>query len=96
MPVGKYIYVYITTKTVLFSEQAFENAITVVYALGGSTNAVLHLLALAREADVPLVIEDFNRYVFYVSMHGWMSMYELCVYASMGVYVRYVGSHLGM
>lgn len=41
--------------------QAFENAITVVYALGGSTNAVLHLLALAHEACVPLNIQDFNR-----------------------------------
>jgi dihydroxy-acid dehydratase len=41
--------------------KAFENALTVLYALGGSTNAVLHLLALAHEADVPLVIDDFNR-----------------------------------
>src|SRR5207342_1899802 len=41
--------------------EAFENAITVVMALGGSTNAVLHLLAMAREADVPLTIDDFNR-----------------------------------
>ena len=42
--------------------EAFENAIRVVMALGGSTNAVLHLLALAREAEVPLRIEDFNRF----------------------------------
>jgi dihydroxy-acid dehydratase len=41
--------------------EAFENAITVVMALGGSTNAVLHLLAMAREADVDLTIDDFNR-----------------------------------
>ena len=41
--------------------KSFENAITVVYALGGSTNFVLHLLALAHEADVPLTIDDFNR-----------------------------------
>ena len=40
---------------------AFENAITVVLALGGSTNAVLHLLALAHEAYVKLTIDDFNR-----------------------------------
>jgi dihydroxy-acid dehydratase len=40
---------------------AFENAIAVVMALGGSTNAVLHLLAIAREADVDLTIDDFNR-----------------------------------
>jgi dihydroxy-acid dehydratase len=41
--------------------EAFENAITVVMALGGSTNAVLHLLAMAREAEVDLSIDDFNR-----------------------------------
>src|SRR5947208_9155681 len=41
--------------------QAFENAITVVMALGGSTNAVLHLLAIAHEAKVDLVLDDFNR-----------------------------------
>jgi len=41
--------------------KAFENAITLVMALGGSTNAVLHLLAIAREAGVPLKMDDFNR-----------------------------------
>lgn len=40
---------------------AFENAITTVMALGGSTNAVLHLLAIANEADVSLDLEDFDR-----------------------------------
>src|SRR6059058_5291712 len=40
---------------------AFENAIAGVAASGGSTNAVLHLLALAREVDVPLTIDDFDR-----------------------------------
>ena len=41
--------------------KAFENAISVVIALGGSTNAVLHLLAIAREADVELSLDDFTR-----------------------------------
>ena len=41
--------------------EAFENAITVVTALGGSTNAVLHLLAMAREANVNLELDDFTR-----------------------------------
>ena len=45
----------------IMTMDAFENAIAVVMALGGSTNAVLHLLAIAREADVPLSIDDFNR-----------------------------------
>ncbi len=50
----------ITARKVLTME-AFENAITVVMALGGSTNAVLHLLAIAHEARVPLTLDDFNR-----------------------------------
>lgn len=41
--------------------EAFENAITTVIALGGSTNAVLHLLAIAHSAEVPLSIDDFSR-----------------------------------
>ncbi len=45
----------------ILTKRSFENAITVVMALGGSTNAVLHLLAISREAGVPLKIEDFNR-----------------------------------
>jgi dihydroxy-acid dehydratase len=50
----------ITARKVL-SKPAFENAISVVMALGGSTNAVLHLLAIAREADVDLTLADFDR-----------------------------------
>ena len=42
-------------------ENAFENAITVVIALGGSTNAVLHLIAMAHSANVPLELDDFTR-----------------------------------
>ena len=41
--------------------EAFENAITVVIALGGSTNAVLHLIAMAREAGIDLSLDDFSR-----------------------------------
>jgi dihydroxy-acid dehydratase len=44
----------------LMTREAFENAITVVMAIGGSTNAVLHLLAIARAAEVPLTIDDFE------------------------------------
>jgi dihydroxy-acid dehydratase len=45
----------------IMTKKAFENAITVVMALGGSTNAVLHLLAIAHEAGVDLTLDDFNR-----------------------------------
>ncbi len=50
----------ITTRDIL-SKQAFENAITAIMALGGSTNAVLHLLAIAHEAKVDLALDDFHR-----------------------------------
>jgi len=49
------------TPRMIMTKQAFENAIAVTSALGGSTNAVLHLLALANEAEVELELEDFNR-----------------------------------
>ncbi len=45
----------------IMTKKAFENAITVVMALGGSTNAVLHLMAIAHEAQVDLSLDDFNR-----------------------------------
>ena len=45
----------------IMTKQAFENAIAVVMALAGSTNAVLHLLAIAREAHVDLQLDDFDR-----------------------------------
>nr|MCU0295954.1 dihydroxy-acid dehydratase [Candidatus Nanopelagicales bacterium] len=45
----------------IMTREAFENAITVLMALGGSTNAVLHLLAMAHEAEVDLELEDFHR-----------------------------------
>ena len=45
----------------ILTREAFENAITVVNALGGSTNAVLHLLAMAHEANVKLELDDFTR-----------------------------------
>ena len=45
----------------ILTKQAFANAIAVVVAIGGSTNAALHLLAIAREAGVPLSLDDFDR-----------------------------------
>jgi len=44
----------------ILTKKAFENAITLVIALGGSTNAVLHLIAIAKAAEVPLTIDDFQ------------------------------------
>jgi dihydroxy-acid dehydratase len=45
----------------IMTREAFENAMTVVIALGGSTNAVLHLLAMARAVNVPLTLHDFQK-----------------------------------
>ena len=45
----------------IMTERAFENAITTVYAMGGSTNMYLHLLAIAREAQVPITIERIQQ-----------------------------------
>ena len=49
------------TPRVIITKESIENAIASVAASGGSTNAVLHFLAIAREMDIPLVIEDFDR-----------------------------------
>ena len=53
----------------IMTKQAFENAIAVTSALGGSTNAVLHLLAIANEAGVELELDDFNRIAAKVPAH---------------------------
>ncbi|MFP4644087.1 MAG: dihydroxy-acid dehydratase [Spirochaetales bacterium] len=62
---AKHLYRLIETNTVptdIMRREAFENAIRTVMAVGGSTNAVLHLLALAHEVDVTLSIDDFNAF----------------------------------
>ena len=61
----------ITTRQIL-TKKAFENAITILMALGGSTNAVLHLLAIAHEAEVNLTLEDFERVGAKVPLLGYL------------------------
>src|SRR5215468_7206800 len=67
----------------IMTKEAFENAIAVVMALGGSTNAVLHLLAIANEAHVDLELDDFNRigarvpHVADMKPHGKYHMVDL-------------------
>ena len=61
---GKYIYSMLERGVKprdIMTRDAFENAIRLVLSMGGSTNAVLHLLAMAREAEVDLTIEDFDK-----------------------------------
>ena len=45
----------------VMTREAFENAMAIIMAVGGSTNAVMHLIAMARAVDVPLTIDDFQR-----------------------------------
>lgn len=59
----------------IMTRKAFENAITIVMALGGSTNAVLHLLSLAHEAEVKLELDDFNNIGKKVPLIGNFSPY---------------------
>jgi len=67
----------------IMTKEAFENAIAVVMALGGSTNAVLHLLAIANECRVPLELDDFNRLAARVphladtKPHGRFHMFDI-------------------
>ncbi len=67
----------------IMTKEAFENAISVVMALGGSTNAVLHLLAIAHEARVELELDDFNRigarvpHIADTKPHGKYHMFDI-------------------
>jgi len=74
--------------------EAFENAITVLMAIGGSTNAILHLLAIANEANVKLELEEFerisNRVPLIVNMkpHGKYTMADLYEIGGVGVVIK--------
>ena len=67
----------------IMTKEAFENAIAVTMALGGSTNAVLHLLAIAHEARVELELDDFNKvgarvpHIADTKPHGKYHMYDV-------------------
>ncbi len=78
----------------ILTREAFENAIAVVNALGGSTNAVLHLLAIANEARVELALDDFNRvgrrvaHVADMKPHGRFHMADLDAVGGVAVVMR--------
>ncbi|MCP5463844.1 MAG: dihydroxy-acid dehydratase [Deltaproteobacteria bacterium] len=69
----------------IMTRKAFENAIVMVMALGGSTNAVLHLIAMAKAMDVPLKLDDFQRisdktpYLADLKPSGQYVMEDLCL-----------------
>lgn len=62
--VAQYMY-YLLEKDLkpmdIMTKKAFENAVTIIMALGGSTNAVIHLIAMARSVDIDLSVDDFQR-----------------------------------
>jgi dihydroxy-acid dehydratase len=78
----------------ILTKEAFENAIAVVNALGGSTNAVLHLLAIANEARVELDLDDFNKvgrrvaHVADMKPHGRYHMTDLDAAGGVAVVMR--------
>ncbi len=83
----------------VMTKPAFENAISVVMALGGSTNAVLHLLAIAYEADVDLTIDDFNKIAARVphladtKPHGRYHMYDIDRVGGVAVVLKHLLDH---
>ena len=88
----------ITARTIM-TKPAFENAIAVVMALGGSTNAVLHLLAIAHEARVDLELEDFNKiarrvpHIADTKPHGKYHMSDLDVVGGVPMVLQHLLEH---
>jgi dihydroxy-acid dehydratase len=83
----------------IMTKEAFENAISVVMALGGSTNAVLHLLAIAHEARVDLALDDFNRiakrvpHIADMKPHGKYHMSDLDQIGGLPVVLQHLLDH---
>jgi dihydroxy-acid dehydratase len=88
----------ITARTIM-TKPAFENAIAVVMALGGSTNAVLHLLAIAHEARVELELDDFNTiakrvpHIADTKPHGKYHMSDLDVVGGVPMVLQHLLDH---
>src|SRR5580692_5109379 len=88
----------ITARQVM-TKKAFENAIAVVMALGGSTNAVLHLLAIAHEARVELELDDFNKvaarvpHIADMKPHGRFHMSDLDQVGGVPVVLQHLLDH---
>jgi dihydroxy-acid dehydratase len=83
----------------IMTKPAFENAIAVVMALGGSTNAVLHLLAIAHEARVELELDDFNKvaarvpHIADMKPHGRFHMSDLDQVGGVPVVLQHLLDH---
>jgi dihydroxy-acid dehydratase len=83
----------------IMTKKAFENAITLVMALGGSTNAVLHLIAMARAVNVDLTLDDFQRisnqtpFLADLKPSGKYVMADLQQYGGIPAVLRYLYDH---
>ena len=78
----------------IVNKESFINAIKALYLIGGSTNAVIHLLAMARSANIDLNLEDFKQYEHYpvlcdMKPHGRKVMYDLHISGGMRGLIRY-------
>jgi dihydroxy-acid dehydratase len=87
------------TARMIMTKEAFENAIAVVMALGGSTNAVLHLLAIAHEARVDLELDDFNKvakrvpHIADMKPHGKYHMSDLDAVGGLPMVLQHLLDH---
>jgi dihydroxyacid dehydratase/phosphogluconate dehydratase len=82
---------------------AFENAMVMVMATGGSTNAVMHLIAMAKAIGVPLTIDDFQKVLerlvcvcmnINVCVCVYVCVYRVCVYMHLIAMVKAIGAPL--
>ena len=79
----------------ILTELSFKNAIKMLYATGGSTNAIIHLLAIANELDIEFNIDEFNKYtdtpvLLNMKPHGENMMYHLHKVGGMSVFIQYL------
>ena len=79
----------------IITKTSFENAIKMLYCTGGSTNAIIHLLAIANELDIELDIDEFNKYkdipvLLNMKPHGKYMMYHLHKMGGMSIFIQYL------
>lgn len=79
----------------ILTKDAFINGIKMLYVTGGSTNAIIHLMAIAKNADIDLTLEDFNKYndipvLLNMKPHGKYMMYHLHKNGGMSFFIKYL------
>jgi dihydroxy-acid dehydratase len=79
----------------ILTREAFINGIKMLYVTGGSTNAIIHLMAIAKNANVDLTLDDFNKYndipvLLNMKPHGKYMMYHLHKNGGMSFFIKYL------